>query len=102
MNEKLVALLGARADLYPHKLEAGFPHVIDRIVALWGSAQLRPFMDALMLADRPGRQGFPPDVATEVFRLANVLDEFEQKPEVPARTAWDVALDNEFTRPKDR
>ena len=98
MNEKLIVLLGAHADRYPHKLEASFPHVIDRMVALWGSAELRPFLDALMLADRPGRQGFPPEVATEIFRLVNVLDE---RPE-NNKTAWDLALDNEFTRPKDR
>ena len=101
MNEQLLALLGAHADRYPHKLEASFPHVLDRIVALWGSTELRQFVDALMLADRPGRQGFPPDVATEIFRLANVLDQFDAKPET-SKTAWDLALDNEFTRPKDR
>jgi hypothetical protein len=101
MNEKLIALLGAYADRYPHKLEARFPHVIDRMVALWGSAELRPFLDALMLADRPGRQGFPPEVATEIFRLVNVLDELDERPE-NNKTAWDLALDNEFTRPKDR
>ena len=101
MNEKLAALLGGHSDRYPHRLEASFPHVIERIVALWGSPELRPFMDALMLADRPGRQGFPPDVATEVFRLANILDELGEKP-TNTKTAWDLALDNEFTRPKDR
>lgn len=101
MNDKLMALLGAHTDRYPHKLEAGFPHVIDRIVALWGSADLHPFLEALMLADRPGRQGFPPDVATEIFRLVNVLDDLDQKP-VSSKTAWDLALDNEFTRPRDR
>ena len=101
MNEKLAALLGGHADRYPHKLEAGFPHVTDRIVALWGSPELRPFMDALMLADRPGRHGFPPDVATEIFRLANILDELDQKPAI-TKAGWDLALDNEFTRPKDR
>lgn len=101
MNEKLIALLGAHLDRYPHKLEASFPHVIDRMVALWGSADLRPFLDALMLADRPGRQGFPPEVATEIFRLVNVLDALDERPEAN-KTAWDLALDNEFTRPKDR
>lgn len=101
MNEKLVALLGRHVDRYPHKLEAGFPHVIDRLVALWGSAEVRPFVDALMLADRPGRQGFPPEVATEIFRLANILDEIDHRPE-EKKAAWDLALDNEFARPKDR
>ncbi|MGB7987883.1 MAG: hypothetical protein WCF44_00710 [Candidatus Methylophosphatis roskildensis] len=101
MNEKLISLLGAHADRYPHKLEASFPHVIDRMVALWGSAELRPFLDALMLADRPGRQGFPPEVATEIFRLVNVLDELDEKP-ASEKAGWDLALDNEFTRPKDR
>lgn len=101
MNEKLAALLGAHSDRYPHRLEAGFPHVIERIVALWGTPELRPFMDALMLADRPGRQGFPPEVVTEIFRLANVLGDAEAQP-AGSKTAWDLALDNEFTRPKDR
>lgn len=101
MNEKLAALLGPHADRYPHKLEAGFPHVIDRMVMLWGSPELRQFMDALVLADRPGRQGFPPDVATEIFRLASILDELDQRP-AGKKTVWDQALDNEFARPKDR
>jgi len=101
MNEKFNALLGAHADRYPHRLEANFPHVIDRMVALWGSSELRPFLDALLLADRPGRKGFPPEVATEIFRLVSVLDELGEEPG-NNKTAWDLALDNEFTRPKDR
>lgn len=101
MDERLAALLGCHSDRYPHKLEAGFPHVIDRLVALWGSPELKPFLDALTLADRPGRQGFPPEVATEIFRLANLIDEINRQP-AENKTAWDRALDNEFTRPKDR
>lgn len=57
-------------------------------------------MDALLIADRPGRQGFPPDVATEIFRLEALLDESGEQG--MTSTGWDLALDNEFTRPKDR
>lgn len=101
MNEKLAAILGKHSDRYPHKLEADFPHVIERLVRLWGTPELRPFVDALMIADRPGRKGFPPDVATEIFRLAAIIDEIEPKPDL-TRSGWDLALDNEFTRRKDR
>lgn len=100
MNERLATILANNMDRYPHKLEARFPHVVERLATLWGTAELRPFMDALLIADRPGRQGFPPDVATEIFRLETLLDESGEQE--MTRTGWDLALDNEFTRPKDR
>jgi len=100
MNNRLAAILADHMDRYPHKLEARFPHVVERLAKLWGTSELRPFMDTLLIADRPGRQGFPPDVATEIFRLEVLLGESGQQQ--MSSTGWNLALDNEFTRPKDR
>lgn len=54
---------------FPEGIAQRFPHILARIADLWGSAALDAYLDSLMLDDRDGRQGFPPDVATEIFRL---------------------------------
>lgn len=56
------------ADNFPEAIAQRFPHILARL-ADWGSAALDAYLDELMLDDRGGRQGFPPDVATEIFGL---------------------------------
>lgn len=97
MNEKLANLLRDYQDRYPHKLEASFPHIIDKILAGWGTPDLDRYLQSLMIADRPGRQGFPPEVATEIFRLAMVHSELGLVQERD-RGAWDQAAETELTR----
>lgn len=65
-------MLSDHADAYPHALERGFPHVLARIVGLWGSPELDAYFQSLMVSDRPNRQGFPADAATEIFRLSMI------------------------------
>lgn len=49
---------------------AQFPHVINRISAAWGDADvLLHLLDELLLDDRAKRQGFPLDVALELSNL---------------------------------
>ncbi len=57
------------ADNFPEAIAQRFPHILARLADLWGSAALDAYLDGLMLDDRGGRQGFPPDVGTEIFRL---------------------------------
>ena len=71
LKAKLLALLGDDAKIYPARIEQSFPRILDRIVALWGKPGLDAYLDELMIASRPGRQGFPDDVAMELFRLSN-------------------------------
>lgn len=81
MNEKLRAYLSGAPDLYPHALEARFPHVIARLVEAWPSPEhaLALFED-LLVDKRGGRHGFPPEVAREIFRLSVAYDEQRGQP----------------------
>ena len=60
------------ADNFPEAIAQRFPHILARLADLWGSAALDAYLDELMLDDRGGRQGFPPDVGTEIFRLISL------------------------------
>ncbi|HUP94182.1 MAG TPA: ankyrin repeat domain-containing protein [Burkholderiales bacterium] len=81
MNEKLKSYLGDAPDLYPHALEARYPHVIEKILAAWPSPERAvAVFEELLVDKRGGRQGFPADVAREIFRLSVAYDELRVKP----------------------
>lgn len=81
MNEKLAAYLSEAPDLYPHALEERFPHVIDKIVTAWPLPERAvAVFEELLVDKRGGRQGFPADVAREIFRLSVAYDELRVKP----------------------
>ena len=105
MQDKLVDVAEARARLlkamgeyseeYPEQIERQFPHILVKIVDLWGSQELVAYLEKLMFTDRDGRQGFPPEVASEMFRLFNLQSSLGFSPKVSG-TGWaavdDVAL----------
>lgn len=72
LKAKLLGCLGSDAHVYPARLERDFPRILARIVELWGRAELDAYLQGLMVSDRTDRQGFPPEVAMELFRLATV------------------------------
>jgi hypothetical protein len=72
LKSKLLEALGGDASAYPVAIEQKFPRIFAKIVNLWGRAGLDALLDDLMVSDRPGRQGFPDDVAREIFRLSMV------------------------------
>ncbi len=73
LREQLLAHLGRdNADCYPSHLERLFPRILSKIVTYWGQAKLDAYLDELMVPERPGRKGFPGEVAMEIFRLATV------------------------------
>lgn len=63
------------ADAYPSELALGFPHILARIAALWGTKEMDDYFHSLMVSDRQNRQGFPAPVATEIFRLSMIHGE---------------------------
>lgn len=67
LSEKL-----SHVDFYPSELEQKFPRIITRILALWGEPELDAYLDELILPSRPGRQGFPYKVASEIFTLSSI------------------------------
>ena len=75
MNERLSRFLGSEPDLYPHKLEERFPRIVDKIVDAWRSPELAAAVfDELLVDRRGGRQGFPPEIAREIYRLSVAYD----------------------------
>jgi len=94
MNEKLKTYLSGEPELYPHELEARFPRVFSRIVETWESHEnARAVFDELLIDQRGGRQGFPPEVAREIFQLSVAHERLRAAP-VPSGDVWDIEVSN--------
>lgn len=75
MNELMAHYLRGFEGYYPHQLEARFLRVFTNIVALWNNPPaFEAYMSDLMIPARAGRQGFPEDVASEIFALSVAYD----------------------------
>lgn len=72
IKARLLEKMGENASEYPVHIELQFPRILSRIADLWGTAELDSFLSELMLPQRQDRQGFPADVAIELFHLASV------------------------------
>ena len=66
-------------------IELKAPHLLQKITVLWGTPMLHEFLSSVTMMDRPDRQGFDPEVASELFTLfmlnrdiANIQDEVER------------------------
>lgn len=87
---------GKRTDLYPTHLEQRFPRILARIVELWGKPELDEyFQNDLLTTSRANRQGFPAEVATELFRLSNHHASLGISAGTKANP-WDWASDAEY------
>ena len=53
-------------------VKMNFPRIHQSIVSLWGTAQGETFLDGLIVDERGGRQGFPPDVMQALLLLQRV------------------------------
>jgi uncharacterized protein len=70
MNEKLLQLLDGQEQFYPLNLEEKYARVMNRIVDLWDTKEIDDYFNDLMIDTRGGaRQGFPKEVASEIFAL---------------------------------
>jgi ankyrin repeat protein len=74
MNEAMLKMLQGVARLYPHKLEQQYPRIFEKLIELWDSPQLDAYFNELMMNTREGRQGFPIDVANEIYYLSQVRE----------------------------
>ena len=96
LKAKLLASLGPESGIYPVLVEQQFPHILARVAELWGKAGLDAYLADLMVTSRPGRQGFPHDVALEIFRLATVHSALGLSPNHSPGPAWDWVDDPEL------
>jgi len=88
--------LGEHAASYPKAIEAKFPRILAKIVKLWGKPELDAYLESLMVSDRAGRQGFPPDVAMEVFSLSTLYGSLGLAPKKQVGVGWAGVEDAEL------
>jgi ankyrin repeat protein len=75
MNAKLMKCLAGAENRYPHLLEAKYPRIAEKIAELWNSPKKSTdYFTDLLIDKRGGRQGFPPDIAREIFLLSVYYD----------------------------
>lgn len=89
MNETMLKFVQGRHDLYPHELEKRFQRILNRIVELWETPQMDAYFTELMIDTRGGtRQGFPKEVATDIYRLSRIHEHSLQKSQVTQNDPW--------------
>ena len=77
-------------------IEAQFPRIAQSIMLMWGHPELDRFFAKLTVDDRGDRQGFPPEVMSELMflaRLHGIAYPFEAaKPRYANRGGYDLAF----------
>ena len=86
MNQKLADLLAGHESLYPARLEADHPHVVEKIADLWGRIAVEEYFESLILDERCSRHGFQPVVMGEIFALHNHYIALRPQPPRTANT----------------
>jgi len=75
MDDRVLAIVQGRTNLYPTNLEQRFSRILNRIIELWESPEIENYFTDLLIDNRGGtRQGFPPEVASEIFALSQVSE----------------------------
>ncbi len=69
----MLAILGNDAQYYPHFIDKNFPHIMRRIVDLWGQPQLDNLLNGLLAPTRPGCIGFPRQALMEIVDIRQLL-----------------------------
>lgn len=88
VREQLLARLGRFKDAYPYLLDAKFPRIVEKIAQLWDTDQITPYFTGLLMDERGGRKGFPPEIAREIFELSITHDKIKALSPEP-EDIWD-------------
>jgi hypothetical protein len=81
MNSRFVNALLRHPNRYPSHLDARHPRILERIAQLWGTSQLDGYLQELLIDSRGGRQGFAPEVMSDLMFLHSLhIDCQEQAP----------------------
>lgn len=94
MNPALAEILKAHPEAFPQHMQRSFARVLDKISNAWGTDALDGLFVELLVADHEGRQGFPPEVAREIFSL-HLLHEKYKHQELEEEDPW--ALERKMT-----
>ena len=71
---------------FPEKLVAQFERVAKKLNEDWGKPAAAEYLHDLIFPSRPGRQGFPPEVAEEILAIKTM---HEERYTFLSQTVWD-------------
>jgi ankyrin repeat protein len=86
MNSRFFSALLRHPDRYPTRLDERHPHILERIAQLWGTSQIDQYLQELLLDTRGDRQGFAPEVMSDLMFLHRL--HVEGREEAPAEDVW--------------
>ncbi len=69
VNSTFLDYLSNDTELYPSQLAQQFPHIFNHLVTLISSNQFSLYLNDVLFDTRGGRQGFPPEVVSELWKL---------------------------------
>jgi len=92
MDQRLIRILGGTTEHYPYALEKQYPRILETILSSWDDDTLNDYFMALMVSDRKGRSGFPPDVAANILRLSLIHASKEKYNKT--NDIWDISADS--------
>lgn len=91
----MLELFSDAPERYPAFLEQRFPHILQRIVALWGKPEMEKYLDGLLQPPKGNALGFPEEALNEIrgIRSHHVCDDpaaapasmLQEQPALPVR-----------------
>lgn len=69
LKPQLLELLGDKTEYFPALLVERFPHIVQRILSLWGKPQLNTYLHGLLAPVKEGCSGFPKQALIEIASI---------------------------------
>ena len=79
INSRIELLFKNMPEKYPVHLERNYSRILNRLMQIWGLPEFDSYMHDLLIAKSGGREGFPPEVVTEIMFLAELHEMFKSK-----------------------
>lgn len=67
-------------------IERRYARIAEEILSRWGTDQLEPYIDGLLIDDRGNRSGFPPEVAEALLTLSS--EHSRRYPRAASQDPW--------------
>jgi len=88
MNARFVDALLRQPNRYPRHLEVRHPRILERIAQLWGTSQLDGHLQELLIDSRGTRQGFAPEVMSDLMFLHGLHVDCKEEAPAPVADVW--------------
>jgi hypothetical protein len=93
LKETVDLLVRLPTEVKLTRLAVRFPRIANRIADSWSRPDvLKAYLNGLLIDERGGRQGFPPEIVAELFKLSRYYETqvFPTEDEVAKTDIWDV------------